>query len=89
MKGRLSKLEYNQWIVTYIEETEGSSDVLETIDLQLHPEDVNDLKKLEQRFDNLEARIAANPDVEFEIVKHQKLTGIATYAKLKNHDKAN
>ena len=84
MKGRLSKLEYNQWIVTYTEETEGSSSVLETIDLQLHPEDVNDLKKLEQRFDNLEARIASNPDVEFEIIKHQKLTGLATYAKLKN-----
>ena len=84
MKGRLSKLEYNQWIVSYVEEMEGSSGIFKTIDLQLHPEDVNDLKKLEQRFDNLEARIFANPNVEFEIIKHQKLTGLATYAKLKN-----
>ncbi len=84
MKGRLSKLEYDQWIVTYIEEMERSPGIFKTIDLQLHPEDVNSLKELEQRFDNLEARIFANPNVEFEIIKHQKLTGISTYAKLKN-----
>ena len=51
---------------------------------QLHPDDIEQILEDSKIFDNLEARIASNPVVEFEIVKHQKLTGVATYAKLKN-----
>ena len=47
---------------------------------QLHPDDIEQI--LEDS--NLEARIASNPVVEFEIIKHQKMGGVATYAKLKN-----
>ena len=82
MIGRLHKREYDEWVVTYTE-------VNETIDLQLHPDDINNLVELDRIFDNLEARIASQPNVEFEIVNHQKLTGSIKYAKLKYNDKAN
>ena len=49
---------------------------------QLHPDDVEDLVQLEQMFDNVTARVLADPVVKFHVVQHQKLTGIATYAKL-------
>jgi hypothetical protein len=84
MQGRLHKKEHNEWVVTYFSEMEDSSELTKEIALQLHPDDANELFELEQRFDFLEGRIAANPIVEFEIVNHQKLTGIVTYAKLKN-----
>jgi hypothetical protein len=35
--------------------------------LPLHPDDVKQIQEDSQRFDNIEARIAAYPDVEFEI----------------------
>jgi len=82
MTGRLHKREHDEWVVTYTE-------VNETINLQLHPDDVNNLIELDRIFDNLEARIASQPNVEFEIVNHQKLTGSIKYAKLKYNDKAN
>jgi hypothetical protein len=52
--------------------------------IQLHPNDAYELFELEQRFDNLESRIAANPNVEFEIVEEWKISGMVKYAKLKN-----
>lgn len=72
MKGRIHRAEHNEWLV----EHEGKN-------YQLHPDNVEELEQIDQVFDNLGARIAANPIVEFSIVQHQKLTGIATYAKLK------
>lgn len=71
MKGKLRKAEHNEWIVEHDGQT-----------FQLHPDDVEDLLDLERRFDFIEGRIAASPEVEFTIVEHQKLTGTATYAKL-------
>jgi hypothetical protein len=71
MKGKIYKGKHNEWLVKH-----------EDTDYQLHPDDVEDLLDLERRFDFIEGRIAASPEVEFTIVEHQKLTGTATYAKL-------
>lgn len=49
---------------------------------QLHPDDVEDLVQLGQMFDNITGRVLADPVVKFHVVEHQKLTGVATYAKL-------
>jgi len=87
MTGRLHKIQEEGWVVTCVQEMEDSSGVLETIDYPLHPDDAYELFELEQRFDFLEARIASQPNVEFEIVNHQKLTGSIKYAKIKNTSK--
>lgn len=79
MKGQIRKGEDNQWFV--VESHFGPGDVFETYH-QLHPEDVNDILELSERFDNIEARILSNPEVQFEIVENQKISGIAKYAKL-------
>ncbi len=71
LKGNLYKGEYNEWLVK-----------CEDREYQLHPEDVRELLELDRIFDNLEARISQKPEVQFNIVNHSKLTGIATYAKL-------
>jgi hypothetical protein len=71
MKGKIYQGEHNEWFVKH-----------EDTDYQLHPQDVERLLELDRVFDNLHARIAASPEVEFTVVEHQKLTGIATYAKL-------
>ena len=73
MKGRLYRDKHNEWLVESGEQT-----------YQLHPDDVEDLMELERRFDFIEGRIAANPEVDFNVVHHIKLTGVATYAKLIN-----
>ena len=36
-------------------------------DLRLHPEDVNQIQQDAVMFDNIEARIAAYPEVDFEV----------------------
>jgi hypothetical protein len=42
--------------------------------IPLHPDDVKQINRDGQVFDNIDARIAAYPDVEFDIVdKHAKL----------------
>ena len=85
MKGILHKDKYNTWWVLY-DEVLGESVVKKNQNpLQLHPDDVNELLELDFIFDNLEARVASNPEVDFEIVKVQKLSGIAVYAKLNPH----
>ena len=89
MTGRLHKMPERGWVVAYTQEMEDSPGVLETINFPLHSDDEYELFELEERFDNLEARIAANPIVEFEIVMAHKMSGIIRYAKLKNHDKTN
>jgi len=62
-----------------------------TRELPLHPKDVLEIKYDSHIFDNIEARIAAYPDVEFEIVEereHRELFeeygwgNAITYAKL-------
>jgi hypothetical protein len=89
MKGRLHKMLERGWVITCVQEMEDSPGVLETISFPLHPDDAYELFELEQRFDFLEGRIAANPNVEFEIVEEWKISGMVKYAKLKNHDKTN
>jgi hypothetical protein len=71
MKGHLYRREYNEWLIKTEEQ-----------EYQLHPDDVEYLLELDRIFDNLEARISQNSEVQFSIVNHNKLTGIATYAKL-------
>jgi len=53
--------------------------------LPLHPEDVRQINADAQVFDNIEARIAANPVIDFEMVNmgFGPDDNILTYAKLK------
>lgn len=64
MKGKLMK-QKNNWYVQY----KMDSDIIAT-DGGLIPlciDDVNEINAWEQIFDNIEARIAANQDVNFEL----------------------
>ena len=88
MKGKLKKNEYGEWVVVYhplrskgIRPFNPNVDVKE---LQLYPDDVNWIHNNMMVFDNIEARIKADPEVEFEIVEHQKMDEVVKYAKLKN-----
>jgi hypothetical protein len=69
--GILSKEEDDCWIVSYDDKW-----------LNLHPDDVNEIIENEKVFDNMEARIASDPNVKFEIVEHKKMSGVIQYAKL-------
>ena len=69
--GQMHCGEYNDWYVMH----EGSS-------YSLHPVDVEYIMSMEQVFDNIKGRILSSPTIRFYIIKHQKLTGVATYAKL-------
>lgn len=60
MKGKLIKQD-DRWYVTCMEEGEWETFYPLCID------DVNEIKAWEQIFDNVEARIAANQDVDFEL----------------------
>ena len=85
MKGKLVKTEHG-WFVRYKETTPLS---ITTETLPLHPADVEQINKDSQVFDNIEARIASNPEVEFEIITEYwsgevGVNGL-TYAKLINH----
>ena len=78
MKGKIHKTEQG-WVVEYAKHAE----------LPLHPDDVKQINRDAQVFDNIEARIAAYPEVEFEIVQYNGKTPISEgwsgYAKLVNH----
>jgi len=78
MKGELIKSEHG-WMISYTENGEAKG-------VSLHYDDVDYIRELEFTFDNIEARIAANPIVEFEIVENQKLTGVSRYGKLVNEN---
>ena len=77
MKGKLVKQD-NQWYVTRLEENEW-----ETF-YPLSFEDVNEINSWEQIFDNVEARIANDQDVEFEFEEHWEtgLEGVIKMAKI-------
>lgn len=64
MKGKLVKQE-NQWYIQY----KMDSDLIATDGglIPLNPYDVEQIEEDAKRFDNIEARIAAYPDVEFVI----------------------
>ena len=84
MKGILKKTQ-SGWIINY-DYTVNKND---WCTLSLHPADVEQINKDSQVFDNIEARIASNPEVEFEIVTEYwsgevGVNGL-TYAKLLHH----
>lgn len=60
MKGKMVKQE-NRWYVMRIEEGDWETYY------PLSPHDVNQIEEDSKRFDNIEARIAAYPDVNFRI----------------------
>ena len=60
MKGKLTKLETG-WSVVAIEEGDWKTYY------PLHPADAAEIEADSKRFDNIEARIAAYPDVDFQI----------------------
>jgi hypothetical protein len=71
MKGTLQYVSKDEtlvksWVVWYNEQPDGGN-ITFVDSLPLHPDDVNEINAWEQIFDNVEARIAANPEVEFEI----------------------
>jgi hypothetical protein len=84
MKGKLKRKEDNMWVVEYEDVYFGDNRLsLEPNEIQLHPDDVEKMLELDRMVDNIEARVNINPEVEFDIVEHQKLSGIVKYAKLK------
>ena len=81
MLGVLTKTNDN-WVVNHSYSV--AKDDWET--LPLHPEDVKQINRDAQVFDNIEARIAAYPDVEFDWCVIVQPDGKGKeYAKLLNH----
>ena len=76
MRGELHNSEHG-WLVIYTEDGVEKG-------LSLHWDDVEFINESRYTFDNIEARIAERPEVEFEIVENQKLDGVSRYAKLVN-----
>jgi hypothetical protein len=65
MRGHLyKKVMPNTWYVAYTADDFG----FHKTELPLHPDDVKFLEDCNLVFDNLEARININPEVEFEMV---------------------
>ena len=58
-KGTIQLTTNEEWVVAF-------DNAKET--LPLHPEDVEEIVELSKRFDNIEARILASPEVQFTIV---------------------
>lgn len=83
MQGKLIKQE-NKWFVKYFEDWIGFNLY------ELHPDDVKQIEEDSYMFDNIEARIAAYPEVEFELIQEPNLNRsmgnitnpYMTYAKL-------
>lgn len=77
MKGKLHKKINGNWVVLKVSEEQPPCNTIveHGVEYTLHPDDVKQINADAQVFDNIEARIAAYPDVEFDIVdKHAKLT---------------
>jgi len=67
MKGRLKKIG-EEWVVTYdVFQDDHSYPFPAYKIIPLHPDDVKQIEEDSKVFDNIEARIAAYPEVEFEI----------------------
>lgn len=71
MKGKITKKFDGSWVIrTKSKETHPCPSVVEHgYEFPLHPDDVKQINADAQVFDNIEARIAAYPEVEFEIVE--------------------
>lgn len=88
MKGKLMYVSKDQtlvksWVVWYNEQPVGGN-VAFVDSLPLHPADIHQIEADSKRFDNIEARIAANPHVEFAIEDYWEtgLEGVVQVAKL-------
>ena len=100
MKGKLIKTE-NGWEVEYLEffrvRKENGIHVDVDVDayyflteyliktLPLHCDDVEQIEEESKVFDNIEARILSSPEIEFEIIKNQKMDGASLSAKIINN----
>ena len=69
MKGKITKIDEG-WVVRYdVFQDDYSYPFPGWNFISLHPDDVKEINIDSQVFDNIEARIAAYPDVEFEVVE--------------------
>jgi hypothetical protein len=70
MKGKLHKKINGDWVVLKVSQEPLPCDTIveHGIEYLLHPDDVKQIHNDTQVFDNIEARIAAYPEVDFEIV---------------------
>ncbi len=66
MKGKLIYDQEGWWVQHKAKGLDGNLEYI--AESMLHPDDVKQIEKDAQVFDNIEARIAAYPDVEFEMV---------------------
>jgi hypothetical protein len=62
MKGKMTKVD-NDWCVMVTQEGDWETYY------SLHPDNVEEIKRDSQVFDNIDARISSYPDVEFEIIE--------------------
>jgi hypothetical protein len=76
MKGELIKSTHG-WMISYIENGEHKG-------ISLHYDDIEFIEETKFTFNDIEATIAANPEVTFEIVENQKLDGVSRYGQLVN-----
>jgi hypothetical protein len=80
MKGTLHKTQlYQGWVIRWSSPLEYKQPIHE---YPLHPDDVQQILQDSQIFDNIEARIAAYPNVEFKLEKKYLANETITYAKL-------
>lgn len=74
MKTGILYKEADKWWIKYLVEnvdvSSSGTPMLASfwVTITLHPDDVAEFNELELSFDSLEARVAANPDVTFEII---------------------
>jgi hypothetical protein len=88
MKGRIQKTISGEWVVRVVSEETPECDTIVEHGTQysLHPDDVKQINADAQVFDNIEARIKAYPDVEFDWCVIVQPDGKGKeYAKLLNH----
>ena len=74
MKGKIQKTISGEWVVRVVSEETPECDTIVEHGTQysLHPDDVKQINADAQVFDNIEARIAAYPEVEFEIIDYSQ-----------------
>jgi len=68
MKGRIYRNKEHGWIINYIVESENPNAIYTLKTLPLHSTDVEQIEEWSKIFDNIEARILNDPEVEFEII---------------------
>ncbi len=77
MRGKMNNHPEWGWGIDYVTE-QG-----ETNWVQLHPDNLNSIKEMENVFDNIEGRIMSQPYVMFDFDISKKMSGEIRYGKLK------